>query len=364
MSEEELEDDFEEIIPESQVSKDHQPQLAGLLRCKRMPDRMSGTGMRQNVFENDGVEYVVDAALMRSLNPNMELDDLDNEEEQPDETDKARDRERDSHAYRSAARVHYLTQTKQHTIGTRRVARTLRKQNITPEDVEFQLGNDVEEFNWVAVPSPWLALTHKFVGKHTDNDPCYGCERGVGIERVDHPTILELQAMIVDTVPRTNIGLACLQISMWFEQNIKYRFNQGLRKGENPIQSWSTSSIHEHIRNHCKESSFLHAEMLEGLHEHLKVVRSRSLYRTRVETLRAGRELAIWDIRPSQAGHKMYLETIKAILELEKADPRLMHNHNKQFNIANQYMGGVGPKVMAKKPIEMKSVYDTLSTGL
>lgn len=361
---EELEDDFEEIVPEPQVSPGEQPVLAGLLRCKRRADQFSGNGKRQKVFENDGVEYLVDAELLRDLNGDMELDELDDPEEEPDEDDKARDDERRAHSYKSAAKLNFAMQTRTMTTGMQKVRRTLRKQNITPDDVEYQLNNDIEEFNWVAVPSPWVSLTHKFIGKHADKENCYGCERGLGMDRVDGAAILELRALITDLIPRSEIGHACVQISLWFEKNIKENFNKNLRKGENPIQSWSPNSIFEHIRMHAKESSFLHAEMLEALHEHFRIVRYRSLYRTRTETLRSGRELAIWDIRPSQAGHKMLLETIKAITELESRDPRQMHNHNPKFSVASHYMGGVGSKAVSKKQIGVKSIYDTMSTGL
>ncbi len=60
----------------------------------------------------------------------------------------------------------------------------------------------------------------------------------------------------------------------------------------------------------------------------------------------------------------MLLETIKAITDLESKDPRLMHNHNPKFSVASHYMGGVGTKVVGKKAIEMKAVYDTMNTGL
>lgn len=363
MSEEELEDDFEELIPKSVVTPGEHAALDGLLRCKRKGDQFSHSGKRQKVFENDGVEYVVDAELLKNLNADLEVDDMEDEEEWDDD-DKAREQERQDHAYRAAARLHHAQQTKTMTTGLQKVKRTLRKQNITPDDVEFQLSHDLNEFNWATVPSPWVALTHKFIGKQNDKEDCYACSRGVGIERVDGKVIMELRDMIVDLIPRSEIGHACLQISLWFEKNIRARFNQKLRPGESPIPRWTPASIFEHVRSHAKESSFLHAEMLEALHEHLRIVRYRSLYRVRVETLNSGRELAIWDLHPSPAGHKMFLETIKAITDLESKDPRLMHNHNPKFSVASSYMGGVAPKVLAKNPVEMKSIYDTMGTGL
>lgn len=327
---------------------------ASIYRLKRSSDVVSQAGKRQKVFHNGGMTHYVDEDLMPEQSEEEdEADELSPEEE-------ARLKEMQEHAFSSAKRIMIASMTRSHTAGSRKIARTMRRQLETYEDVRWKINNDEEAFGWHPVPSPQINRLHKFIGKHVDSDDleCYGCARGLGVERVDHAVIQDLRKFIVDSFGRMELDELCVQTHEWFEDNIRSRFNKNLGKGQNEIKPWTVPSIFEHITMHCSESTFLHWEMLRALHTHFRIVRDNNAYKTKVETLLSGRPMSNADIFPSQVGHKMLLETVKAITDLESKDPRLMHNYNKSFPAAANVMGAVAPKAASVTTrLTTKSIY-------
>lgn len=357
-------DHAEEDIPLPQVSAGYAP--AGIppaiYRMKRSGDVFSGAGKRQKVFHNAGVTHYIDEDLM----PERSEDESD-EDNGLSQEDEARFKEMQEHAFSSAKRVMLASMTRSHTPGSRKIARTMRRQLETYDDVRWKINNDDEAFGWHAVPSPQINRLHKFIGRHVDSADveCYGCQRGIGIERVDHSVIRDLRNFIVDSFGRMELDELCVQTHEWFEDNIRSRFNAHLGKGENEIKPWTVPSIFEHITMHCTESTFLHWEMLRALHTHLRIVRDNNTYKAKVEALQSGRELTNADIYPSQVGHKMLLETIKAITDLESKDPKLMHNYNKTFAPATNVIGAIAPKVASlASRLTKKSIYDPVISGI
>lgn len=382
MSTSDFESDFEELpaLEEEQAAPDDEADVPvqpaalqispgftpsgvppAIYRLKRTPDVFSGSGKRQKVFHSGGVTHFVDEDLMpKDDGEEDNAEGLSDEEEQ-------RMKESQEHAFSLAKRVMIASITRSHTAGSRKIARTMRRQMETYDDVRWRINNDEEGCGWYPVPSPQIHRLHKFIGKHVDDADieCYGCTRGIGIERVEHEVIRELKNFITESFGRMELDELCTQTYEWFEDNIRGRFNIGLGKGENPIKPWSVPSIFEHITMHCNESTFLHWEMLRALHTHFRIIRDNSAYKAKVEALQSGRELSIADIHPSQAGHKMLLDSIKAITDLEAKDPRLMSNFNKNWAPASNCMGAVGTKVASVAArLTNKSIYDPIISGI
>lgn len=351
--------------PLPQVSAGYLPSGVppAIYRLKRSGDVFSGAGKRQKVFHNAGVTHYIDEDLM----PERSSEEDSEEDSGMSREDEARFKEMQEHAFSSAKRVMLASMTRSHTAGSRKIARTMRRQLETYDDVRWKINNDDEAFGWHAVPSPQINRLHKFIGRHVDSADveCYGCQRGIGIERVDHSVIRDLRNFIVDSFGRMELDELCVQTHEWFEDNIRARFNASIGKGENEIKPWTVPSIFHHITMHCTESTFLHWEMLRALHTHLRIVRDNNAYKAKVEALQSGRELGNADIYPSQVGHKMLLETIKAITDLESKDPKLMHNYNKTFAPAVNVMGAIAPKVASlASRLTTKSIYDPVISGI
>lgn len=361
----EQDDHMDEDVPLPQVSAGYIPSGVppAIYRLKRSGDVFSGAGKRQKVFHNAGVTHYIDEDLM----PEHSSEEDSEEDSGMSREDEARFKEMQEHAFSSAKRVMLASMTRSHTAGSRKIARTMRRQLETYDDVRWKINNDDEAFGWHAVPSPQINRLHKFIGRHVDSadTECYGCQRGIGIERVDHSVIRDLRNFIVDSFGRMELDELCVQTYEWFEDNIRSRFNANRGKGENEIKPWTVPSIFQHITMHCTESTFLHWEMLRALHTHLRIVRDNNAYKAKVEALQSGRELSNADIYPSQVGHKMLLETIKAITDLESKDPKLMHNYNKSFAPAVNVMGAIASKVASPASrLTTKSIYDPVISGI
>jgi hypothetical protein len=374
--------------PEPEISAGYRPSgiPPAIYRMQRSAAVRSEVGT-QHVFHGPGITHFVSGELMPEEGeeddynnepnpgqpqqvPGMRRRGLDDEgpnylQRTPDE--EARFRETQEHAFNSAKKIAYATATRTHTPGSKRVSRTMRRQMETYSDVRWKIDNDDEAFGWHPAPSPDINRLHKFIGKFvTDEDSeCFGCQRGIGMERVKHSVMLELKDFITESFGRMQLDELCLQTHEWFEDNIRARFNSNLAKGQNEIPQWTVPSIFEHITMHCTESTFIHWEMLKALVTEFRVLRDNALYKVKVEALNSGRELGYADMYPSQIAHKMMLETINAILHLEGKDPKMMANYNKNFAMASNVMGAVGSKrPQIATQLSRRSIYEPVDSGI
>jgi hypothetical protein len=370
----EFSDEFEEVHV-ARISADPLPSMTDLYnRMKRKPDEVTSSGKRQRVYQDGANIHHVDVEIFQQKGIQNDAGedstdaeqsgDLGNPQANFDEIDLSRLEEQERHALQAAEQAHNATVTRTHTPGSRKISRVLRRQNLTFDDVLDNIDDDDEGIRWRPCVSPDIDLLHRFIGKHVDNSDCYGCNRGLGFERVDHKVIRDLCDFITDLIRVTHLGEVCMLVSEYFEEKIRKKFNEGIAKTENAIQPWSPSSIHEHIIYHMKESSFIHSQIVSTLHEHLRILRYRQVYVTSKEAARSGRHLDIKDMRVVPSGHRMLMDTIKTLMFVMGKKPQEMSNFNPRFNVINSYTAAINPKVTQAPLEQTKSIYDTGDTGL
>ena len=375
-SSQESDGDYEPVIPESGISPSNGPVIpSAIFRLRRRADQVSLAGKRQRVYQDKGTLHVIDRELFAELNA-MGADNHVGDDSTDDDSDNfaggrslhpsdlQRIEDDRMHALKAAELAHTATVTRTHTPGTRKIAKVLRQQNLTYDDVQENIQNDEEGLRWTPCVSPDIDLLHRFIGKGSDNSDCYGCSRGIGIERVDHKVIKALCDFITELASQTHLGELAVLVEEYFELNIRQKYNHNLSPGENPILPWTSASIHEHIVYHVKEASFVHSHLLGMLLEHLRIVRYRSVYKAKSTAVHSGRRLGLPDIHVIEKGHKMLMDTTKMLMFVMSKKPQEMANFNPKFNVASSYTAAVNPK-LTQAPIEQtRSIYDNPDTGL
>jgi hypothetical protein len=342
---------------------------------KRKPDETTQSGKRQRVFQDGANIHKVDEEIFNQQGVRNDIagddatdpdisGDLGNPLSRLDAVELQRLEEDREHALRAVQLAHVATVTRSHTPGSRKISKVLRRQNITHDDMMDNMNDDDDGVRWTACVSPDIDLLHRFIGKHVDESDCYGCTRGLGIERVDHKVLWDLCNFITDTIGCTHIGEVCCMISEYFECNIRAPYNKDITDTENVIQPWTVYSIHEHIFYHMKEASFIHKDVISALHEHFRIVRYREVYRVKNETARSGRHLDIQDMHVREDGHKMLMDAAKTLLFALSKRPQEMSNFNPKFNVANAYTAAVNPKRQQAPLEQTKTIYDNPDTGL
>jgi hypothetical protein len=367
--------DFEAASHVAKISDNPPQSIAEIYaRMKRKPDEVTGTGKRQRVYQDGANIHHVDAEIFQQagiqndVNPELtdadDSEDLGNPLERLDEVELQRLEEERQHAIRAVMQAQVATITRTHTPGSRRISRVMRRQNITHQDMIDNLNDDDDGIRWRPCVSPDIDLLHRFIGKRVTNADCYGCTRGIGIERVGHKVLQDLCDFITEMIACTHPGEVCCMISEYFDFNIRDVYNENLAPGENAILPWDPYSIHEHIFYHMKEASFIHKDLISALHEHFRIVRYRSVYRTTVEAARSGRQLDIQDMHVVEKGHKPLMDSAKMLLLAMSKRPQEMSNFNPKFNVANAYTAAINPKRQQAPLEQTKTIYDNPDTGL
>ena len=365
--------DFEAVSHVAKISDVPPQSIADIYaRMKRKPDEVTGTGKRQKVFQDGANIHYVDADIFQQAgihdDPAADItdgdDDMGNPLDHLDEVELQRLEEERQHALRAVMQAQVATITRTHTPGSRRISRVMRRQNLTHEDMLANMDDDHDGIRWRPCVSPDIDLLHRFIGKRVTDSDCYGCSRGIGIERVNHKVLLDLSDFITEMIAVTHPGEVCCMISDYFDQNIRDVYNENLAPGENVIQPWDAYSIHEHLFYHMKEASFIVKDVISSLHEHFRILRYRSVYRTTVEAARSGRQLDIQDMHVVPQGHKMFMDSAKMLLFAMGKRPQEMANFNPKFNVAKAYTAAVNPKQTVAPIEQTKTIYDNPDTGL
>jgi len=362
--------------------KKHVPIPSALFRMKRQPDQLAAGGKRKRIYHDaNGDVVVVDEDIFRSVAHGdlgqkhaassyggMEEDEDDDDssvnpfEERLDQ--QKLERARLERGIKATNMVEKAIQTRTVTPGVRRIARVLQSQNLTNEDLVETLDNDDECLRWAPAVSPETSLVNSILKANTNGDSCYGCSRGIGVQRVTHDKLQELRQMIIDLYPTTHVIEVCGLVSQWFELEIKEKCNAKPIKGLSLIESWSPGSIFEHIHYHMTEASFIHNKLLRDWLQHLRIVQAREVYRVPPEHAGRGAKVTMDKIRVTRRGHDMLLQSTKMVLEILSKKPEQMANYNPSFNIAQQYTGPLNHKVAASTALQLESIFDEQETGV
>lgn len=370
------EESFEELQP--QISSSKAPSLpAALFKMKRKPNQVLPNNKRSRVYQDaQGNPVFVDAEIFKIIeqgqrqNPNIVGLDSDDEEAVDDEShtnpfdeDYAQEeRQQQVRFQRGMKAARIAAEGTKTAPSARKLRRIMQSQNLTNDELLYGLENDEEGLRWVPALNPETSLEHSLMKSHNPLDSCYGCERGVGVARVTQEKLVELHKLIIDLFPTTHITHLCVLISEWFEENIKNEFNRRPAKHLAPLQSWTPSSIYEHLTYHMTEASFIHNRLLRDIYQHYRVVLYREVYRVPAELVQPGSKVGLTDLRVAKRGHDMLMQSAKMVLEILSKKPETMSHYNEHFNVAQEYTAPVNRKANAKTAAKTTSIFDEIET--
>lgn len=352
---ESLLEDIRPVIHNSYIPSE----LAKLRRC---PDVQFNNERRRVYRDPQGNIIEIDPALFSSEQGNENSSDsIGNpfDDEALSRIDRQMHMER---GIKAANVVAIADATRRKTPGTRRLSTVLNNMQMTYDDIQKAFQNDFEGLRFVPVVSPMINAMSEFAGASPmDTNDCYGCTRGVGIERVTHEKIEALRQIIIELYFKTHAGLACRMIELWFEEHIRQPTNKQLHPGMQPIGPWPAAMIYQHVEWHMKESSFIRNRMVQNVVELCDIICMRELYRVPAECIRPGSKITPADYRVSPAGAKLLFDAIKTMKTLIDWKVEASSNSIPKLNIATR----TTPNIISEKekPPTFKKTKSIFSTA-
>jgi hypothetical protein len=336
---------------------------SAILRLRRCPD-VEVQGKRRLMFRDpQGVPIEVDEMLLEApvgSDQDSECNPFDDEA-----LSKVDANEQLMRGIKAASIVAHAKATKNATTGSRRLAKVIANQMLTTDDAEEQLEKDIDGLRWVPVVSPMASAVNSWLREEPiDTSDCYGCSRGIGVQRVEHKKITELRNIIMDIYPTTEPNHACRLIENWFEEHIRQPANRRLQKGMQPIQRWPAEMIYQHIEWHMNEPTFIKNRLLRDAQEHYRIVLMREVYRVPIERVRPGTHITPADYRIRREGDKLYDNAVKRLKMICDWNPKAAVNFNPKFNLSEGTTTIVMPKAQPLDYTKMASIFTDVDTGV
>ena len=221
--------------------------------------------------------------------------------------------------------------------GAQRIRKMIAQKNSTYADATSLIDQDDESLRWIPVVSPETRVEIELCGTADPGEPCYACQRGLGIERINNPTILKLRHLIHELFLSGMRTIECsLLIYDWFETNVRQRLNTLNIRGVPKIDEWSVAAITQHMRFHRSSPSYDQRSLLDMWRELAHFTFKNEIFRLPIEYWKPGEEIDYNQVRVNQRGVGMFERETRMIHQLYAWKLSSMYGHSQATSIQPQ----------------------------